>query len=370
MSVPPLTPRTVATSARRRLHPHLPAVLQTAAAALAAWYLALLLLPSPRPTFAAIAAVICLGASSGQSRKRALELCAGVVVGIAVATVLLELIGTGPPQIAVLVILAMTAALLLHGGELVVSEAAISAILLSSFVPSGTGFSADRIVEALIGAGVALAMVSLVLPPDPVAMVGPIAQTVFGKLGRTLEEAAAALAAGDAERAERALGAARTIDRDVGELQEVMAVASETARFSPARRGDRPQLRRYEETLPQIDFAVRDTRVLVRYAARQARAEAPAPDGLSDVVADLAGAVWALAERYEQPERGGELQRLALGAARRADEIHARETAPMVTQIVGQVHSVAVDLVRAGERLGEPERPIWERPTEELIATA
>jgi hypothetical protein len=42
----------------------------------------------------------------------------------------------------------------------------------------------------------------------------------------------------------------------------------------------------------------------------------------------------------------------------------------MVTQIVGQVHSVAVDLVRAGERLGEPDQPIWERPTEELLLAA
>jgi hypothetical protein len=63
-------------------------ILQTAAAAVAAWYVAVLLLPSDTPTFASIAAVICLGASHGQSRKRALELCAGVVLGIAVGSVL------------------------------------------------------------------------------------------------------------------------------------------------------------------------------------------------------------------------------------------------------------------------------------------
>jgi uncharacterized membrane protein YgaE (UPF0421/DUF939 family) len=343
-------------------------VLQTAAAAVAAWYLALLLLPSDRPTFASIAAVICLGASHGQSRKRALELCAGVVIGIAVASVLLELIGNGPPQIAVLVILAMSAALLLNGGELLVSEAAISALLLSSFVPTGTGFSTDRILEALIGGSVALAMASLLMPPDPVAMVSQVAQTVFGKLGHTLEEAASALDHRDVERAERALDAARGIDGDVAALEEVLEVASETARFSPARRGDRPLLRRYEQVLPQIDYAVRDTRVLVRYAARQARAEESSPDGLSGVVGDLAGAVWALAERFERPDRGTELEHLALGAARRADEIEAREPAPTVTQLVGQVHSVAVDLVRAGERLGDPDQPVWERPTEELLA--
>ena len=41
---------------------------------MAAWYLAILLLPSPRPAFASIAAVICLGATHGQRRRRATEL--------------------------------------------------------------------------------------------------------------------------------------------------------------------------------------------------------------------------------------------------------------------------------------------------------
>ena len=82
----------------------MPVVLQTAAAAVAAWYLALLLLPSPRPAFASIAAVICLGAAYGQRRRQAVELVGGVMIGLAVASALLALIGTGPWQIALLVV--------------------------------------------------------------------------------------------------------------------------------------------------------------------------------------------------------------------------------------------------------------------------
>jgi hypothetical protein len=41
----------------------------------------------------------------------------------------------------------------------------------------------------------------------------------------------------------------------------------------------------------------------------------------------------------------------------------------MTTQIVAQVRSVAVDLVRAAESLaGEHTAPTWELPTEELLA--
>src|SRR5215216_5571716 len=215
----------VLTAARRRLRPHVPAILQTAAAALGAWWLAILLLPTDRPAFASIAAVICLGITYGQRRSRAIELIGGVVLGIAVASVLLFLIGTGPWQIAVLVVLAMSAALLVRGGELLVSEAAISAILLASLEPTTSGFSADRVLEGLIGGGVGLAVASLLLPPDPVAQV---AQRVIGKLGRTLEETATALQDSDAARAESALAAARGIDEDVEELEHMLTVATET----------------------------------------------------------------------------------------------------------------------------------------------
>jgi uncharacterized membrane protein YgaE (UPF0421/DUF939 family) len=363
-----LTPRGVFTTLRRRVRPHMLAVLQTAAAALGAWCTALLLLPTDRPTFASIAAVICLGVTHGQRRSRAVELIGGVVLGIAVASVLLFVIGTGPLQIALLVILAMTAALLFRGGELLVNEAAISAILLASLEPTTSGFSADRILEGLIGGGVGLVVASFLLPPDPVAMVGQVAQTVFGKLGRTLEETAAALDAGDPGRAEQALLAARGMDDDVEELEDILSVASETARFSPVRRGGLAVVRRYERTMPQIDFAVRNTRVLARYAARQVRLGEPAPQ-LGGAVLELSAAVWVLAAQYEHPERDTDLRHLALAAARRAEDVHDREPSLLTTQIVGQVRSVAVDLVRAAESLGgERDAPSWEMPTEELLA--
>src|SRR4029079_16368237 len=95
---------------------------------------------------------------------------------------------------------AMTVALAFRGGELLVNEAASSAILIASFEPSTSGFSADRILEGLIGGSVGLAVASFLLPPDPVAMVGQVAQTLFGKLGRTLEHTADALeGVGDSE---------------------------------------------------------------------------------------------------------------------------------------------------------------------------
>jgi hypothetical protein len=371
--------RGVATALRRRLRPSMLPILQTAAAAVAAWYLAALLLPTETPTFAAIAAVICLGASYGQRPKRAVELIGGILLGIVVAEALLHAIDRGPLQLGLLVVLAMSAAVLLRGGgELFVNEAAVTAIILVSIDPSASGSFADRILEGMIGGGVALAVSSLLFPPHPVALVGDRAQHLFAGLAGALEELSEALAGADPARAERALATARDLDRDVAALGEALDVAGDTARLALLRRGQRARMLPYVATMPHIDFAVRNTRVLARHGLRYTRNRLPAPDGLPEAVRELADAVWALGAQYESPERSTQLRRLALSGAMRATEIFEREPDLAVTEIVGQVRSVAVDLLRAADQLAAPGRDdaavaradLGLVPTEELLVPA
>src|SRR4051794_12027296 len=165
-----------------------------------------------------------------------------------------------------MIVLAMSAAVILGGGELLVSEAAVSALLLASIEPTNSGYSPDRFLEALTGGAVALAVGVLFFPPDPTLIVGRAAQSVFRDLGETLEGVATALAEADSERAESALQKARAIDGDLSALEEALSTAREMIRFAPPRRGARGLLERYARTLPHLDFAVRNTRVLARHA--------------------------------------------------------------------------------------------------------
>ena len=135
---------------------------------MAAYYLAQLLpLEDNRPVFASIAAVISLGASYQQRGRRAAELIAGVVLGLTVADLIINAIGNGPLQIGLMIVLAMSAAVILGGGELLVSEAAVSALLLASIEPTNSGYSPDRFLEALTGGAVAMAVGIAVLPARP-----------------------------------------------------------------------------------------------------------------------------------------------------------------------------------------------------------
>jgi uncharacterized membrane protein YgaE (UPF0421/DUF939 family) len=355
--------------AARRLRPRLLAILQTAAAAVAAYYVALLLpLDDNKPVFASIAAVISIGASYHQRGRRAAELVAGVVVGLTVADLIIHAIGTGPLQIGLMIVIAMSAAVILGGGELLVSEAAVSALLLASLERTSSGYSPDRFIEAVVGGIVAMAVASVFFPPDPALIVGRAAQTVFADLGETLERVASALEAADPERAEHALRIARGIDADTAALEEAVATAREMVRFAPPRRGARSVLERHANTLTHVDFAVRNTGVLARHALRYTRSRLVAPDGLVVAVRELAQAVWALAGAYDDPARSTQARDHARLAAARAREAFEQEPDLTLTEIIGQVRSTAVDVIRSADAIAGAVQPADEVPTEEMLA--
>jgi hypothetical protein len=102
-------------------------------------------------------------------------------------------IGTGGWQIAVLVVLAMSTALLVGGGPELVTEAGVSAILLATVqVPDG-GVSPDRFLDALMGGAVSLVVNAILFPVDPILLVARASQPVCLDLGASLDATARGL---------------------------------------------------------------------------------------------------------------------------------------------------------------------------------
>jgi uncharacterized membrane protein YgaE (UPF0421/DUF939 family) len=351
---------------RSRLRGRTLPIVQNATAAVVAWSLASALLPDPRPAFAAIAAVIAVGVTHGQRAGRALQLVGGVILGITIASLLISVIGTGPWQLAVLVVLAMGTATALGAGEMLTVEAAVSAILLVALDPAAAeGFSPTRVAEGAIGGAVALAVSSFLFPPDPALAPGRAAQAMFVELGRALERIATALEARDAGAAERALDDARGIDDLIRSVEEEVSTGRETARYTPPRRSSRALLDRYARSIPQVDYAVRNTRVLARHVVSLVRESEDVPEGLSAAVRDLSNSVWELAASYDAPSHAEPARRLAVQAAAGAAAIPEASTDLVLVR--GQVRSAAADLVRAAELVAGEDPAPEDRPTEELL---
>ena len=327
-------------------------ILQTAVAASAAWILATVILRYEEPpVFASIVAVISLGLAVGQRGRRAVALLIGVALGVIVADLIVIVFGVGAPQMGMLVALAMVVAVFFFGGEeLIVNEAAISAmILVVAFYPSQkTGFPLERFLEALVGGGTAL-LVNALLPIDPERMVRTAAHPIFDESVAVLEETAVALEEGDPEGVQKALTKARAIDARVSSFKEALKAGRETARLAPPRRRALGHLELYAATTDQIDLTVRHVRILARGALGVVRTGHPAPQPLTLALRDLARATEALAAYLEAPDNPEEARRLALKAAGgaaallREREDLAKDLA--INALVDDIFSAAYDLL-------------------------
>jgi uncharacterized membrane protein YgaE (UPF0421/DUF939 family) len=97
----------------------------------------------------------------GQQFRRVIELIAGVGLGVGVGALLMSATGTGPWQIALVVALAMSVAVLLDGGSVITGQAAVSAILVATLCLPGDTSGLNRLIDGVIGGATGLVLVGL-----------------------------------------------------------------------------------------------------------------------------------------------------------------------------------------------------------------
>src|SRR5581483_1931858 len=168
-------------------------IAQMALAAGAAWELALQLPNHGRPFFAPIAAVIALGAERGRRGRQAMTMMVGVAVGILVGAGVVAVVGTGWWQLVVAVAAALVVTSAAGGGPLLRNQAAASAVLIVALHTPGQNLALQRLVDALIGGGIAIVLAQLLFPIDPVRHVLDEARLLRRRVAATLDRAGRAL---------------------------------------------------------------------------------------------------------------------------------------------------------------------------------
>lgn len=315
---------------------------QCAVAAGVAWTLASDVVGHQRPFFAPVAAVVSLGTSYGQRLRRVAEVTVGVAVGVLVGDALTQWLGSGGWQLALIVALAMSTALVLSQGVIFVTQAAVQAVVVSTLVPS-PGAAFVRWTDALIGGAVAL-VAAAVVPRAPLRRPREQAAVIVRKISELLRAAAEGILDGDVERSLRVLADARSTDELVGELRAAADEGISVVRSSPFRRRHRGGVRAMRELVEPLDFALRNTRVLVRRVAVASYRREPIPASYAALVRDLALCTDAVAEE--------------LGAGRAATAVHdslvslgrasssVERTSELSGEVVlAQVRSLVADLL-------------------------
>jgi uncharacterized membrane protein YgaE (UPF0421/DUF939 family) len=334
--------RTRRARARAAIRP----IFQTAVAASAAWFIALELLGHDRPFFAPIAAVVTLGLTVGERRRRAIELAIGVAVGIGIADLIVAQIGTGTWQIGVTVALAMFAAIMVGGGPLLASQAAASAVLVVALQPPEDSFDFTRAIDGLVGATTGVVIGSLLLPADPVRMARSGAGPVIDSLAAALDAIAAAIEERDESEAERAIERVAELRPQHDDLEDSVAEAVDTARVSIGRRSALQQVAELSEFARHTRLAIADARSLARGAGRAIALGDSTPAEITEAVRQLAEATRGLHALLDDEDPLPARER-AVQAAALSNEVLAETANMSALHIVGQIRLLAVDLLRA-----------------------
>jgi uncharacterized membrane protein YgaE (UPF0421/DUF939 family) len=321
-------------------------ILHSAVAASLAWLVATELVGHEQPFFAPISAVITLGLTVGQRRRRAVELAIGVAVGIAIADALVAAIGTGTWQIGIVVALATVAAALVGGGSMLASQAGASAVLVATLQPPEGGFDFDRALDALVGSGTALVVSSLLLPVHPMRLVSESAQPVLERLVAALGQIATALTTRRPQAADAGLLAVARVDGAHEHLLETLEAAGEAARLSPQRRGSLEGIDRFAVAAGELGRAIENVRALARGAVRATNLDDAIPAEAVQAVQELARSVEALMDYLD----GGEpdaAREAAVRAAALANAVLDATGNLSAVHIVGQIRLTAADLLLA-----------------------
>lgn len=325
-----------------RLRSRIFLIIQCAIGGALAWVLAHDVLDHPQPFFAPVTVIVALGLTYGQRLRRVIELTVGVAIGVFVGDVFVHVAGSGPVQIAFVVLVSMVLAVLAGAGGLMMVQAGVQSMIVVVLVaPPGTAFS--RWLDALVGGAIAL-IAAMITPTSPIRRPRIQAAAVLTELADVLGQTATAVRRRDQSRADAALARARDSEALLVDLREATEEGIAVTRQSPFRRRHAPAMVALADLVEPLDRAIRNIRVLVRRAAISVWMDEQVPPAYLEMVEDLAEVMRSMAEDLNE-RRTPLAARPTLLRIGRVSTLAATHTSLSGEVIRAQVRSTVVDLL-------------------------
>jgi hypothetical protein len=310
-------------------------IAQSAVAAGVAWEIALQIPSSSPPFFAPIAAVIGLAADRGRRGRQAIDMITGVVLGILIGAGLVEAAGAGAWRLGVGTAVALALATAAGVRPIIRTQAAASTILVVALHVPGSNLAWTRLVDAVIGGGIAIVMARFLFPVDPLDLVRHEAAALREQLAEALDAGAAAVERHDREAAQRVL--VRLDELDDRRLEDALGLAREVVRAAPRRRRLRRRLDALGTAWHELDRSVADGRAIGTGVMRLVSRDEPPPSAAARALEAAAAAVRAV-----EPE---EARKRAEGAREAARTLLAAEDS-IATSVIA--HGIAAVAEHAG----------------------
>ncbi|MFV8381588.1 FUSC family protein [Corynebacterium hindlerae] len=328
-----------------------PYILQLGITAGLAYWVSLRVFGHPQPFFAPMATIIVLSTQGGDRVRRSIELVLGVAVGVGLGDILIYYVGTGVWQIAVGVIVSVTAVMFIDKGVLAANQAAFASVLIATIFPPGTAGGPERMFDALIGGVIGVVMMGLI-PKSPLKDGRREIAKILSTIAAVMEELVEALSARDGRQVSDVLERARSSQAAINTMIAAAHTGKEVVKTSPIMWKQRRELRSILRVLGPVDNAMRNTRVLVRRAgvllddhSTVSSRQLEILTELSEIMHELSEVFWQKSDAALSPE----IPKLTVRLRKLAAQAHPDIADPATLSgimIVGQTRSLIVDLLQ------------------------
>ncbi len=331
----------------RRMRGSLVPILTAAVAAWIAYLISHDLLGHPTPFFAPVAAWICLGFTYNREPRKVLEIGAGAAIGVGIGEVILATLGAGGWQLALGLLIGALIARVLDRGDLFTVQSGVNAMVvigMGTLASSLTGAGPSRLIDALVGAAVALVL-AVLLPGDVLIRPRRYVSNLFVELAAALGMLAQGLRTGNREHVRDAHAQLRGVERILDDAQTVWKSSAQIIALNPAMRRHRPQVDELGRQLELSTRTVHTAEMLLRQSRGVVDESGPDPEAAA-LLDDASAVLHGLADsvRHWYPPWKARTRAKDLAADCAPELAHPRDWRH--SALLSVMRSLAIDLLQ------------------------
>lgn len=275
------------------------AISQIVVAAMVGYSIAHFGLGHSTPIFAVTVTIASLGFTRDARIRRVFETAIGMVVGIALSEVALLVIGSGVPQMALVLLVALLTARFLSNNSAFALTVGLQAMLVY-IAPNPEGGAFLRSLDGVIG-GVTALLFTAFLPRNPMGSAAKDAGKLFDVFLDSVDALASAVRVADVKTVDAALVRVRRSQPLVDNWKLSLDSAISVSRISPLMKNRKAELSDQMRLMRGMDLATRNLRVVVRRVDFLIRDNVARPY-LADLFEQISEATAILAKGLDGPD--------------------------------------------------------------------
>lgn len=227
-------------------------IFKTALAAALSWFVAASLLHGDYPYFAALAAILTVQVTVADSVEKATQRIIGIVGGVLLSMLLGHWFRIGAVSIFFVILLGMGTAKALRMNPQIISQVAISSFLVLAFGQNEEGYALARIIETVLGSGIAVLINALIVPQNAIPDVERGIIKASSLAADTLKSLHVLLVL-DSRRGKTGRSEVDALISETGKCQETLKLAEQSLKYNPFLTHKRTHLSRLAVSVSKLE---------------------------------------------------------------------------------------------------------------------